>query len=159
MTLWYRILLRLTRTWVCLINCFNCFIDCIVWCYVQGLKFCCSGTALCSRIEVLLLWYGVCGFVCWEFTYGLEIRGIFFVRVWSKCIDVVIRESLMTGVKFMQKHGLTIRRFEEILGWGIYFFEMYFMLLQGKFWLFLIALVDLILWSMISSSEFLFFIF
>jgi len=51
----------------------------------------------------------------------------------------------MTGVKFMQKHGLTIRRFEEILGWGIYFFEMYFMLLQGKFWLFLIALVDLIL--------------
>ncbi|KAL9322360.1 hypothetical protein ACSQ67_010413 [Phaseolus vulgaris] len=35
-------------------------------------------TAGQERIGVLLLWYGVCGFVCFEFVYGIGIRDFFF---------------------------------------------------------------------------------
>jgi len=43
------------------------------------------------RIEVLLLWYGVCGFECFEFVYGIGIRDFFFfLWVFSKCIDDIV---------------------------------------------------------------------
>ena len=46
---------------------------------------------LCWRIGVLLIWYGVCGYViiCTSNFYRVETIGIIFVRVWSKGIDFV----------------------------------------------------------------------
>jgi len=71
---WCRIPLRFTV----LIVSFSRFISITLW----------------WRIGVLLLWYGVCGFVCFEFVYGIGIRD-FFLWVCSKCIDDIVNRWLL----------------------------------------------------------------